>query len=93
VSGPKGVQCKHIAEEPILRLLRSFDGKWATWRDTDLMPTVVPAFPAGTPAKVVMAKMASLIRRGLVDGCTCGCRGDYVLTDRGAEWPRRRYGA
>lgn len=24
-----------------------------------------------------------LIREGLIDGCTCGCRGDFVLTERG----------
>lgn len=27
--------------------------------------------------------MASLIRRGLVDGCGCGCRGDFMITDKG----------
>lgn len=29
------------------------------------------------PWKVVNAKCASMIRRGLLDGCTCGCRGDF----------------
>lgn len=29
------------------------------------------------PRKVVQAKAKSLIRRGLADGCTCGCRGDF----------------
>jgi hypothetical protein len=40
------------------------------------------AFP-GFPAKVVVAKLASMIRRGLFDGCTCGCRGDFELTALG----------
>jgi hypothetical protein len=29
------------------------------------------------PEKVVLAKAKRLIRRGLVDGCACGCRGDF----------------
>lgn len=32
------------------------------------------------PPKVVAAKLKALVRRGLLDGCTCGCRGDYELT-------------
>lgn len=37
------------------------------------------------PDKVVLAKARRLIRRGLMDGCDCGCRGDFVLTDAGRE--------
>lgn len=37
----------------------------------------------GFPEKVVLAKMAALIRRGLLDGCPCGCRGDFELTKQG----------
>ena len=35
--------------------------------------------PTDTPEKVALAKMRSLIKRGLVDGCPCGCRGDFEL--------------
>ena len=31
------------------------------------------------PPKVVIAKCRSLIKRGLMHGCTCGCRGDFYL--------------
>lgn len=27
--------------------------------------------------KVVLAKLRSAIRRGILRGCTCGCRGDF----------------
>lgn len=30
------------------------------------------------PPKVVLAKARKLIRRGLLDGCDCGCRGDFT---------------
>jgi hypothetical protein len=29
------------------------------------------------PAKIVLAKARSLIKRGLIEGCCCGCRGDF----------------
>lgn len=35
------------------------------------------------PPKVVHAKLRKLIRRGLLDGCYCGCRGDFQLTEAG----------
>ncbi len=31
----------------------------------------------GVPKKVILAKAKSLIRRGIIDGCACGCRGDF----------------
>ena len=38
----------------------------------------------GYPWKVVLAKFRRLQRRGLLDGCGCGCRGDWHLTAAGA---------
>lgn len=37
----------------------------------------------GWPQKVLQAKLAKLIKRGLLAGCDCGCRGDYELTAAG----------
>jgi hypothetical protein len=36
----------------------------------------------GVPHKVVLAKAARLIKRGLISGCACGCRGDFERNDR-----------
>ncbi len=44
-----------------------------------------PLVPLEVPWKVVEAKLSKLVRRGLLDGCTCGCRGDFTLTSRGIE--------
>lgn len=33
----------------------------------------------GVPEKVIRAKARKLIRRGLMTGCWCGCRGDLAL--------------
>ncbi|QQV92673.1 hypothetical protein SEA_PSYCHO_71 [Mycobacterium phage Psycho] len=37
----------------------------------------------GAPWKVVIAKFRRVNGRGLVDGCDCGCRGDWELTEKG----------
>lgn len=82
------MQCKDIPDEPILRFIGSHDGKWCNWyfEGGELGTRNVHAgFPPGVPDKLLLAKMASLGDRGLVDGCFCGCRGDYVLTAKGRE--------
>ena len=33
------------------------------------------------PDKVVLAKARTLIRRGVIRGCWCGCRGDFELPE------------
>lgn len=79
------MQCKDIPDEPILRYIGAQDGKWCMrWR-MESFPTVLDAFPPNVPTKLMLAKMGRLMERGLVDGCTCGCRGDFVLTAKGRE--------
>jgi hypothetical protein len=39
----------------------------------------------GVPHKVVIAKAKRLIGRGLLEGCICGCRGDFELTAAGMQ--------
>lgn len=34
----------------------------------------LPAYPG----KVVLAKLRSMVKRGVLDGCACGCRGDFI---------------
>jgi len=80
------MQCKHIPDRPVLEFLASLD-RPATIHDREgEVPydhSVVRAMPDGVPQKLVRAKMAMLMRRELVDGCTCGCRGDFEITRRG----------
>lgn len=33
----------------------------------------------GVPSKVVLAKAKRLINRKIIDGCPCGCRGDFKI--------------
>lgn len=82
------MNCKDIPDEPILQFLAGPFDNWpvagkATWFGSDCPNSVTHAMPPGTPPKQALAKMASMIRRGLVEGCTCGCRGDFRLAERG----------
>lgn len=77
------MQCKDIPDMPILDLLAKNPETWRTWGEPYSMISVRDAMPPVTPEKLQVAKMAMLIRRGLVDGCTCGCRGDFVITAKG----------
>lgn len=89
------MKCKDIPDRPILEFLAVQDS-WASWinptefgdaiDDPTWMPYVGRAMPPGVPAKLRIAKMAKLIRRGLVDGCDCGCRGDYELSEQGEKF-------
>lgn len=79
------MQCKDIPDKPILEFLAKHQGKWSTWGKGYSMPTVQDAMPPGTPTKLQLAKMAQLVKKGLSGGCTCGCRGDWEITDKGLE--------
>lgn len=74
------MQCKDINIRPILQFLVKHPNA------TMFVPfenSVTCAFPPGCPPKLVLAKMKSLIKRGFVDGCMCGCGGDFCITNRG----------
>ena len=84
------MRCRDIPEEPILRkLLAHAGGIGIGWHDLepreDYCPTVRDAMPPDLPDNLVLAKMHKLVRRGLVDGCCCGCRGDFKITAKGRE--------
>lgn len=83
------MQCKDIPDKPILEFIarhsKIIDGRdygWCNWYFCD-EKDVSQAMPPETPEKLRLAKMKQLIHRGVVDGCDCGCRGDFVLTKKG----------
>lgn len=76
------MQCKDIQDKPILQLLAKNPGVWHNWYFGD-EKDVSKVMPANTPDKLIIGKMRMLMRRGLVDGCDCGCRGDFEITPKG----------
>ena len=72
------LQCKDIPDEPILDYLAGADGPVAQW-DAGLRTAM-----GNPPDKLVLAKLRRLVSRGLIDGCPCGCRGDFrIARDKG----------
>lgn len=77
------MQAKDLKDLDILKFIQSHHPKWCfLFRDHER--SIFNCVPAQFPFKVVLAKMRSLIKRGLVDGCDCGCRGDFTITEKGA---------
>lgn len=70
-------QAKDITDATMLDVVRATRGQhgvpeWATLGDIQAaMPTY--------PPKVVTTKLASMVRRGVIYGCACGCRGDFGI--------------
>jgi hypothetical protein len=77
-------QCKDIPDLPILKFLEAHQGQFCNWVFDDELD-VRNAMPPRTPDKLALAKMQRLIQRKLVDGCCCGCRGDFEITSEGEK--------
>lgn len=78
------MQCKDIPTEPILHYLLKHKGQWCGWWGEER--NVSLAMPAGIPSRLILAKMKQLIKRDLVIGCACGCRGDFSITPKGEQY-------
>lgn len=76
------MQCKDICTKSVLLFLKRISPRWGTCFP-NFENSVSQAMPLGTPNKLVQAKMRNLIAKGYVDGCSCGCRGDYEITEKG----------
>lgn len=71
----KGVQAKHIPDAAMIDAIARVEAQRALgatrWELAEAFPEL--------PPKVVLAKCGQLVRRGLIQGCTCGCRGDFTV--------------
>lgn len=79
-------KCKDIPDKPIMDFLLKHKGEWCNWiSEND--KNVKNAMPKNLASeKLVLSKMKQLIKRGLVTGCDCGCRGDFEITSEGEDW-------
>lgn len=76
-------KCKDIPDKPILEFLNSMQGEWCNWFEDDPR-SVRNSMPDNLASeKLIIAKMRILEKRGLITGCTCGCRGDFEITEKG----------
>lgn len=77
------MQCKDIPDAPVLAFLAAHGGIGCSAWEAAGDRNVRLSMPAGTPERLAVGKLARLKQRGLVDGCECGCRGDWELTAAG----------
>ena len=73
------MQTKDIPDEPVVDfIIKNGRNKRYTWfegQENDLGKSM----PEGISRKLVLSKLRSMVRRKILDGCTCGCRGDFTL--------------
>ena len=67
------MQAKDIDAAEFLELIASIQRRKGMWANTWDIEEARPDWPR----KVYLAKAEKLIKRGRLDGCTCGCRGDF----------------
>lgn len=85
------LQCKDISDRLVLEFVRSVNNRdtkprgvtWFYQYDSPPFDNSLQNVLPNIPAKLALAKVRMLLRRGLVEGCGCGCRGDFFLTDKG----------
>jgi len=73
VAYDKTHQAKYVTDEQILYVIdmvRNNQNMWTSTWDLDL-------YYPHIPPKVLLAKCRSMIKRGIITGCPCGCRGDF----------------
>jgi hypothetical protein len=81
-------QAKDVDAKQFLGIVYDLNVKENGWAMRfDVEDTFSPRFPK----KVLMAKAQKLIDQGLMRGCACGCRGDYVVEREGCDLIGRPY--
>jgi hypothetical protein len=90
MQNPNKVKASDLDTKPILKALAKHQGEWAcfwdnklTWQPKDYDQYQIA--PDDYPYKVIRAKLKKMHKQGLIGGCTCGCRGDFKITDKGLE--------
>lgn len=68
---------REIADEEDLVRTTRYAMRGSIWPSTQNILAVFTEF--GIPEKVVMAKLRKLEKRGLINGCACGCSGNFSI--------------
>jgi hypothetical protein len=69
------MQAKNISDDVILEAIKASALRTSGWAHLWHIQETLSAFPP----KVVRAKLKSMIRRQVIGGCACGCRGDFEI--------------
>lgn len=66
------LQAKHIPDERIITVIDQFTKD----RYTAMTPEIYATWPH-VPRKVILAKLDKMVHRKILDGCACGCSGQF----------------
>ena len=77
------MKCKDIPIIPILKRVYERRPHWCCTFGKEFENSIRHAFPENVNDHIVLAKMTQIIKNGLLNGCTCGCRGDFEITEKG----------
>ena len=69
------MQAKDIATADVLAVIDRLCAK-PLGSGAALLGDIQDAMP-DVPPRVVLAKLRGMVKRGLLTGCDCGCRGDF----------------
>jgi hypothetical protein len=84
----KTIQAKHLPDQQVMEAIAILAREaGARWEDVPQRWVMIWDLTEqlGAPHKVVLAKVRKLIKRGMLGGCACGCRGDLHVLVKGAE--------
>lgn len=83
----KKMQAKHISDlgymATVIMLARTKE--LVLGYETVTVQEMAEALPY-IPSKLIRAKFNQLEKRGFMDGCGCGCRGNFRVTDEGLRF-------
>jgi hypothetical protein len=84
IVGGRRMQCKDIPNAAFLDAVRHAPGVSSrpdSWRNRCSVQRELETVVGWLPERLFLAKARGLIRRRLLQGCPCGCRGDYELPE------------
>ena len=88
------IQAKHIPDAMMLKVIKQLEGVpkmfaypggisiYEPQQHTTVMISDICNLYPSIPPKVILAKLRTLEKRGLIDGCACGCRGDFKVIEK-----------
>lgn len=88
----KRIQCKDVSTLALLRFVALWTDKKSSvtlFKLDDEPSSVWQIMLPMIPMCVMKQKFENMVRKGLVHGCYCGCRGDFTITKRGRDRIRK----
>jgi hypothetical protein len=82
------MQVKHIPDDAVITLIKSLshtsriywtDSGYANFETTSASWYDIQKLWDNIPPKLILAKLRNMERRGLIDGCPCGCIGSFTV--------------